>query len=348
MELNDASKRETEYEFSIKGMPNSKSILLFIIERAIDFTNDYKQNIIPYKEPAKQQEIINITQKFLIVFYNILASYYHKASELESNETRDELHILANSYIDKAMKISYQESSTSIIRGYSSIESGKLDEAEKEFNQVTHQHNLDVLSLIGKAVVYYKKEQYEKALDQYKKIIRNNPLWPLSVYNASAIWFYKLGNAEHARLIFSKILEKDAENEIALWGMATVDNSNGPDYFQTLVKIFNINPNNPNICWVMGEIFLHREEFEKAENLANRGLLMIENLVNREVACRDLKYLQSNLLLLQGKLLHVRDEYSKAFKYYDDAVNAWDSNPVALHYLGTINMHLKNFAEAEK
>ena len=159
----------------------------------------------------------------LIAFYNILASYYQKASELDSNENRDELHMQANSYINMAMNISYQEASTSIIRGYSSIDSGKLVEAEQEFNHVIHQNSLDVLSLIGKAVVYYKKEQYEKALDQYKKIIRNNPLWPLSVYNAAAIWFYKLGNADHAKLIFSKILEKDADNEIALWGMATVD-----------------------------------------------------------------------------------------------------------------------------
>jgi len=43
------------------------------------------------------------------------------------------------------------------------------------------------------------------------------------------------------------VLEKDPDNERALCGLATVDNSNGPEYFQTLVRIFNINPNNPNI-----------------------------------------------------------------------------------------------------
>ena len=75
---------------------------------------------------------------------------------------------------------------------------------------------------------------------------------------------------------------------------------------------------------------------------------MIENLVKREGVSKDLKYLQSNLLLLQGKLLHVKEEYNKAFKYYDDAVNICDSNPVAFHYLGTINMHLKIYPEAEK
>jgi len=98
----------------------------------------------------------------------------------------------------------------------------------------------------------------------------------------------------------------------------------------------------------LGEVYLQKDELERAENLGKRGLQIVENLSKKENVSGDLKFLHSNLLLLLGKILHAKDEFNKAFKYYDDAVNMCETNAVALHYLGIINLHLRNYKEAEK
>lgn len=162
------------------------SILVKIIKEAIEFAKGFRDNIGLYKQPEQQSAVSNLTQKYLITFYNMLAAYYLKCSELQSSEVRDELNMEANQYINKAMDISYQEASTCIIRGYSSIISGQLAQAEQEFDHVLHQKNHDTLSLLGKAVVNFSKEQYkpanhpnvqyDKALSYYQKVIKANPL----------------------------------------------------------------------------------------------------------------------------------------------------------------------------
>jgi tetratricopeptide (TPR) repeat protein len=203
-----------------------KSIMVEIVKEGIEFAKGFRDNIGLYKQAEQQSAVSNLTQKYLITFYNMLAAYYLKCSELQSSEVRDELNMEANQYINKAMDISYQEASTCIIRGYSSIISGQLAQAEQEFDHVLHQKNHDTLSLLGKAVVNFSKEQYkavnhptiqyDKALSYYQKIIRANPLCSLSIYNASALCLFKLGNPTLAKSIYEKVLSKDPSNQGAL------------------------------------------------------------------------------------------------------------------------------------
>lgn len=316
--------------------------------RGIDYIRNFRENIPLYKESDKQHHISNLSQKYLTTFYNMLAAYYLKCSELERDEVRDELNMEANQYINKAMDISYQEPSTCIIRGYSSIISGQIAQAEQEFNHVIHQNNRDILSALGKAIVCFNKEQYEKALEQYKKVIQINPLCPLPIYNASALCLYKIGNSTQAKLIFEKVLQKDPDNESALCGLAMVDNGSDSSYFENLTRVFQKNQNNPNILLALGETYLQKDELERAENLAKRGLQIVESMTKKDETRKDMRLLHSNLLVLLGKILHSKEDFNKAFKYYDDAVNICDTNPVALHYLGTMNLHLRNYVEAEK
>lgn len=146
----------------------NKTELVEIIIRAIDFAKDYKENLSLYKDPNHQNELSSINQRYLTAFYNILAAYYLKCSELQKEETRDELNMEANQYINKAMDISYQEPSTCIIRGFSSITSGQIAQAEQEFDHVIHQNSQDILSALGKAIVCFNKGKYAKSLEQYK------------------------------------------------------------------------------------------------------------------------------------------------------------------------------------
>lgn len=154
------------------------------MKQGINFTKQARSKIDLYKNSEYQSTISNLAQKSLIVFYNKLSGYFLKRAELETEANRDRLLMEANQYINKATDISYQEASTSVNRGYSSIISGQFAQAEREFDHVLHVNNKDVLSLLGKAQIKFNIENYEEALDFFKKAININPLLPLSVYNA--------------------------------------------------------------------------------------------------------------------------------------------------------------------
>jgi len=169
-----------------------------------------------YKTSDQQHKISNLSQKYLTKYYNILSAYYLKCSELETGAKKDELNMQASNYINKATDISFQDPSTCIIRGYSGVISGQIAQAEQEFDHAIHQNNTDILSLLGKAIVLFNKEKFDKALNLFQRVVKLNPLSPVSVYNASALCLYKLGNDALAKQIFEKVLEKEPMNENAL------------------------------------------------------------------------------------------------------------------------------------
>lgn len=275
-----------------------------------------------------------------------MAAHYLKCSELQREEVRDELNMEANQYINKAMDISYQDASTCIIRGYSSVLAGQAAQAEQEFDHVLHQNHNDALSCLGKAIISFTKRDYDRSLTYYQKIIAQNPLCPLSVYTASALCLYKLGHIQLANTVFTKILEKSPDNTHALLGLIMTDPNTSEDTIKNLCRAYQGQPNNPNILWRLGEVYLLKGEFERAENLAKRGLKVLEGATKK--ADTDLKLLQSNLLVLVGKVRHLRQDYNGAFKQYEDAVTACDTNAIAIHYLGTMYLHLRNYIEAER
>lgn len=126
------------------------------------------------------------------------------------------------------------------------------------------------------------------------------------------------------------------------------DRENDDAYFDNLVRVFQINQNNPNILLKLAEVLLTKNEHERAENLAKHGLEIVQSITQKEEKNQDIKLLHSNLLVLLGKIVHSKEDYNKAFKYYDEAVSVCDSNSVAIHYLGVMNLYLKNYNEAEK
>lgn len=117
-------------DLSIESIKNN--VIVQILQSAVDFINENKNSLNLSKDPSLYQDLNGLLQKQLIKFYNTLAAYFLKCSENFPNEIIDEL----NLYINKAMDISYQEPSTCIIRGFSSIVSNQNLQAEQEFDFV--------------------------------------------------------------------------------------------------------------------------------------------------------------------------------------------------------------------
>lgn len=126
------------------------------------------------------------------------------------------------------------------------------------------------------------------------------------------------------------------------------DQDNEEEYFSNLEKSFEANKNSPGVLLSLGEVYLRKGDLERSENLANRALEIVDNLNYKGDTKKELKSLKSNLLVLLGKIVHSRKDYKKAFKYYEDAVNHQENNSIALHYYGTMHLHLRNYKDAEK
>ena len=85
-----------------------------------------------------------------------------------------------------------------------------------------------------------------------------------------------MGDKNQARLIFEKILNKDPVNESALLGIAMIEtnfygkNSNRYNregqskIIHSLVSSFKINPSNPNTLLMLGNIYLQKGDFQRA------------------------------------------------------------------------------------
>ena len=149
------------------------------MQKAIELITQSKSTISLSKNIDQSRKLNSILQEHLTTFYNTLAAYFLKCSESHSFDDENQVSVLniqVNQYINKAMDISYQEPSTCIIRGFSSIASGQIDQAEQEFDNVLIQNRDDILSCLGKAITCFHKEKYIEALEQYKKVIKINPL----------------------------------------------------------------------------------------------------------------------------------------------------------------------------
>lgn len=144
------------------------------------------------------------------------------------------------------------------------------------------------------------------------------------------------------------MLEKDPNNEGAILGLSMIESNEDSAAYEHLITAFKINSNNPNTLLMLGEVYLQRRDFHRAENCASRGLRIIDGISKAEENHIDLKFLHSNLLVLAGKILHANDDFNRAFKYYEDASKICENNSVALHYLAVVYLHLRNYKEAEK
>jgi tetratricopeptide (TPR) repeat protein len=101
--------------------------------------------------------------------------------------------------------------------------------------------------------------------------------------------------------------------------MSNMDNDEG--YFNTLKNVFSKNQNNISVLLGLAETYLQKDEYERAENLAQHALEILEKITKKDETRKDVKVLHSNLLVLKGKIQHIKEDFNKASKFYEDAKN---------------------------
>lgn len=85
------------------------------------------------------------------------------------------------------LKISKPEENL-LMQGKRLLNTGKFEAARKKFQQVLKKDKSNPVALVGVGVTYYGRNEYDKALEYYKKALASDPNYGLAYYNIASIY----------------------------------------------------------------------------------------------------------------------------------------------------------------
>lgn len=171
-------------------------------------------------------------------------------------------------------------------------EGGKVEQVDAQFDFVLNQSPNNIPAQLGKACIEFNRENYNVALEHYKKVLYSNPTCPADVRLGLAHCFLKLGNTEKARLAFERALKLDSKCLGALVGLALMNvNSGYPNNIKLginmFTKAYSIDPTNLMVLNHLSNHFFFERDYEKSEYFARQAL---QNTYNKAI-CAESCYL---------------------------------------------------------
>ena len=190
------------------------------------------------------------------------------------------------------------------------IKAKDFEEAEKKLNHLKEifSNNFFLENLHGS--IYTYRDEYEKAKEKFKEVIKLQPNFVDGYYNLANI-LLKLNNLEEAINFFIKTLDLDKNFYNAYFNLGIcyeklgqIDNSvkNYSLYIQNV-------PNDLNAYINLGIIFFNQREFNKAKEVFNRALTI-------DLASVNANFYIGLIFLQEKKILIAIDFFRKAI-YFD-------------------------------
>ena len=190
------------------------------------------------------------------------------------------------------------------------IKAKDFEEAEKKLNHLKEifANNFFLENLHGS--IYTYRDEYEKAKEKFKEVIKLQPNFVDGYYNLANI-LLKLNNLEEAINFFIKTLDLDKNFYNAYFNLGIcyeklgqIDNSvkNYSLYIQNV-------PNDLNAYINLGIIFFNQREFNKAKEVFNRALTI-------DLASVNANFYIGLIFLQEKKILIAIDFFRKAI-YFD-------------------------------
>lgn len=158
---------------------------------------------------------------------NVVEAYeYFKEACTNSDRLTAEAHscwgmtsMLLHRYYDAlkaysiAVKLRPHDEELLVHLGYAHLYTKKHDKAEEIFKGIISKHKDHLHALLGLADVLIAKEQYQKALEIYKKIEKDGAKEPLILLRMAGC-YYKLGNLPLARIYINRVLTTHPSPEL--------------------------------------------------------------------------------------------------------------------------------------
>ncbi len=112
-----------------------------------------------------------------------------------------------------AVKLKPEDEELQVHLGYANLYTKKYPEAEKIFRELSEKHNDHVHALLGLADVFIACQQYQNALDIYKKVEQHASKEPL-IFLRMAGCYYKLKDLKMARVYIDCVLAANPSPEL--------------------------------------------------------------------------------------------------------------------------------------
>jgi Flp pilus assembly protein TadD len=150
---------------------------------------------------------------------------------------------------------------------------GRSDEARNLCSKILKRQpkNFDILNLFG--VLHYQKQDYDAAMQYWKKAITINSS-NAEVQHNLGLAFYKKGQFDEAMPYFKKAVQlnsfySDAWNDL---GSAVLQNGLYNEAVEYYRKALQCNPNHVNACYSLGTVLLTMGKYQESLHFFHRAI----------------------------------------------------------------------------
>lgn len=331
------------------------------------------------KVVSEDQKSLKNNKHGFISILNVLTIFFtFLFQKTVDKQDFEEFSLLSTKLINTSEKLEITNSLTLVAKGYLLFAKGEYENSEITFNNSydkemsTHNANILVLALLGKALNCYIKSKYSEAINHITTLIKKYYFINEGVLECLGICYYNIGKEVKAFQIFKKVLEINNKNYKALCYLALLElskaysNCSAFDQasemlllaFENLVESKDIEYCNSYhlVLSSIIDFFIKNKNFNVAEQLRNRLVLVLEQSIlkysfdSKAIKSggqrKDIEKIKSNLHCINGKIAHFKRLYSEAFAHYTKAVQYNSNNIEALFALGQLNFYNQNYTEA--
>lgn len=244
--------------------------------------------------------------------------YVEQSRVVEDGVKKRELTNAANKAYFDAQRIDPKEMLPHIGIGEVAWITGNVSVARKEFQVAQRSRSNGRRSVAGHLALgrlEYASKNFSKALEWYRKALRDCPECPSEVRGAIGACHFSLGNMKKARQAFERALELNPRCIIALIGIGIVDMSSGEggngDGATSLLRAYQQDPENPYSAMLVSEYTMGQGMFEVSLQFAD---LALERIPLDDVGSR------AEINGLIGRLHHAKGDIDSAIEYYKKAI----------------------------
>ncbi|GAM24860.1 hypothetical protein SAMD00019534_080350 [Acytostelium subglobosum LB1] len=251
-----------------------------------------------------------------IAILNALSSYYTQLGAVEKvKQKREDLFSRAVSHLTRADKIDHLDHLNWVGKAILLLCKGDTDHAFTNFKNVLDPSisgNPPIVpALLGNSCILFNKGNYDKALEDYQRVIQLNPNCPPTVRLGLGNCYFRLGRMERAKQAFERVLAMDPDNVEAMIGLALVL-MNGGDVAQgmsLIAKAYQLAPTNSLVLNHLANHYFHKGEYQKVHALAAAALTNT-----------DANQIKAESCYLIARVHHANEKWPEALQYYHQAV----------------------------
>ena len=342
-----------------------------------------KGDYMSFEKFARELAKLNISENpfykgqeiLFINIINIISLFYSFISDRSKDKQNfDTYSKLSIKLSNKADNLKVFHPPTIITTALFSFIKGDYEDSESNFKIISDRSsdkntNIVILSKIGRALIAYNQERYEKAIEYFASLIKEYNYVNENILESLGICYYKANKVKKAKEIFEATIAQYPNNYkvktyLALINLSFVsdeDNNNSFNKsFEELMTAYKMNNFSddtiPALLINLCNIFLISGKYEEAGILCQKlnnqleyGEIKFnsENLTQNNKVIRVYNDIKSAILVINAKYLLSIGKKNEAFIKFINSVQENPKNIEAQFGLGRIYLLTNNFSEAE-